>query len=48
MDVPFDCACGACNGSPVRGYAHLDAEARTRRDAHAAPHLRARAMHGHA
>jgi len=48
MDVPFDCACGACNGLQVRGYAHLDAEARTRRDAHAAPHLRARAMHGHA
>ena len=48
MDTPFDCACGACNGSQVRGYAHLDVEARTRRDAHAAPHLRARAMHGHA
>jgi len=48
MDTSFDCACGACDGSPVRGYAHLDAEARTRRHAHAAPHLRARAMHGHA
>lgn len=48
MDAPFDCACGACNGAPVRGYAHLDAEARARRDAHAARHLRARAMHGNA
>jgi hypothetical protein len=45
---PFACACGRCDGSPVRGYAHLCAVGRARREAHAAPHLRARAMHGHA
>ena len=46
MDSPFDCACEACGGQPVRGYAHLDAGARERRSGHAAPHLIARARRG--
>ena len=48
MASPFDCACGACDGAPVRGYAHLDAAGRSRRAAHAAPHLRSRRADGRA
>lgn len=40
MASPFRCGCGACDGATVQGYAHLDADGRTRRAAHLAPHLR--------
>ena len=48
MASPFDCACGACDGATVRGYAHLDAAGRMRRAAHAAPHLRSCGADGRA
>ena len=45
---PFRCGCGSCGGRMVRGYGHLDAEARDRRGTNAAAHLRRRAAHGNA
>ena len=48
MASPFACACGACDGAPVRGYAHLDAAGRAHRAAHAAPHLCSRRADGRA
>jgi len=39
MAEPFACACGACGGSIVRGFAHLDAQARERRRDWIAEHL---------
>jgi hypothetical protein len=48
MASPFDCACGACDGATVRGYAHLDAAGRMRRAAHEAPHLRSCGADGRA
>ncbi|MEY4182579.1 MAG: hypothetical protein RLZZ217_1205 [Planctomycetota bacterium] len=36
---PFRCACGACGGEPIRGFAHLDAASRERRRPWLARHL---------
>ena len=48
MDAPFECACGACSGAAIRGYAHLTSAERAQREPHVAAHLRARAVHGNA
>jgi hypothetical protein len=48
MDVPFTCACGACHGDTISGYAHLSAAERARREPHCAAHLRSRVVHGNA
>lgn len=42
MAEPFVCACGACDGRLVRGYAWLTEEERARRQARLSPHLRTR------
>ncbi len=48
MDAPFACACGACSGATIRGYAHLSSAERAQREPHVAAHLRTRAVHGNA
>ena len=48
MDAPFACACGACSGAAIRGYAHLTAAERAQREPNVAAHLRARTVHGNA
>ena len=48
MDAPFACACGACSGAAIRGYAHLTSAERAQREPYVAAHLRARAVHGNA
>ncbi|MBU3683044.1 MAG: SET domain-containing protein-lysine N-methyltransferase [Phycisphaerales bacterium] len=48
MASPFSCGCGTCDGAMVRGYAHIDADGRARRAAHAAPHLRSSGANGRA
>jgi hypothetical protein len=48
MAEPFACACGACGGSVVRGFAHLDAVARAQRSGWIAEHLVERMAHADA
>lgn len=45
MAEPFTCACGACGGSVVRGFAHLDAAERAQRLGWIAEHLVERMAH---
>ena len=45
---PFTCLCGACGGSVVRGFAHLDAVARAQRSGWIAEHLLERMAHADA
>jgi hypothetical protein len=39
MAEPFACLCGACDGSMIRGYAHLDVASRVRRKGWIAEYL---------
>jgi len=48
MAEPFLCTCGACGGSVVQGFAHLDAAARAQRSGWIAEHLVERMAHGDA
>lgn len=45
---PFRCSCGACGGSIVRGFAHLDDRARALRRGRTAGHLVERVAHADA
>jgi hypothetical protein len=45
---PFRCSCGACGGSIVRGFAHLDDRARALRRGWTAEHLVERMNHADA
>lgn len=48
MAEPFTCTCGACGGSVVRGFAHLDAAERAQRSGWMAEHLVERMAHADA
>lgn len=48
LATPFPCACGACDGADVRGFAHLDGAARRLRRGSIAAHLLERLGHADA